>query len=1404
MTLRSVVETRADLKKGFKDVKMVIAEQLSSDNKETREMIQESLNSKSKDIIDAIKRLGRQIGRDSSSPGNSSSKKGPVDAASRNAERLAEVRQKLMLQGCYDFSSQQAIQQSQRLKTIVRGTFRWIFRDENCKSVMTTSELPAFLWISGDPGMGKTALAAKLIDYAQRKLTKDAGTSLAYFFFGDDHGDCVNDVKSMIGTCVMQVATDDIDYRKAVLQSEIAPEPGTDDQQENGVVRAFGEVFSRIYHRDSKKRLILVLDDVDAMEATDSGEGAERVKQIKEILSNIHDTGARIVVLFTSSPSFLSDSDGDISRRYILLDKPRLEKDMLRIAIDTSKASPRLSRLGDVMIRKIGNAITNKADNLTYIKHMIRRLNDLGREKPIRAELKKLPESSAQVFELMLAHSAKHRDKKSLKTLKILFAWLAFAKSRLTLGMATSLIEVIGSDGQVDIEDELESRSANLLRLLQTSDSSSNSDGEDEDSAPSDSDESHGDPQQTTVVTSPRIDSATSPGLVTATSPGLVDATSPGIAGAISPGMDSPTPPGEKAQEAKEDDDDDEEEETYQATLLAFQDSSLRSFFRETDHDESSESGEYQLRSSPVTANILIVQSIADILRKLGGKTPDFKLSVADLYLTSYAANYWVDHLLSLQAEKLTLAQCREVIKSVYIVLTDIYAIRALERMVGYRVLYKASQTIFAVENEQEIGNVLEQISTLARRAEYTVNDAPPVEMAEWLHEVGRRPWSVFLTIGSNHAKNWAQNALSPESRWPKTSFMLAHAAMIYAKDEFATLPPEVKTYCDAFDMANPTFTKESVDMVSRAFPNSWGGGDEDRLSRRLLSEAIALMSQANGPGIGEFDEGLTRAMAGLDYATDDFERCELLFWVSTALIELAIKIVPDAVGTEDDVANQAKRREMLNKVIATSETAEALLLRMLAGPEISLERQRKLNVASETVSYMVSNRIRAGVMLGEVEDALRLAAQIVQAGNPFEFYWSDTFDLLVETKRWPEVIRLVAFLKPETQEWIVTSSDMDHVLEAASRSGLREELFKVLSQVRKHNSFEPGDGDDWDLSIAELRFHLDVKGDFSTVRNTAQEALQRRENFNKDGMFDELTTIQPFLSRSLIEAFRHETKVEAKRAAFDDLKALLDRLSIEGGAGNYDQAASALRIPLALMARKLESGASYQAWLDESFHTCLGELRDNILWNDIPSLRSLAKVLAAAPGGNMFQRDVRIATACQFYNLTTTTSNSATAEPDEASAPKVVPAGGSEAGNKPDPKKDAMDIAEGGRECDICMQLIEFPKVVSWMCLYCPDVDICQQCWERKFGPEAGKDEKLAANGETDHWKITRMCDKTHPRIRTMSLEEGWVGVKDGVLKIQGEPDVSFSEWLEAVETKWKSAWVGFWSEEMVHLDDK
>ncbi|KAI3391897.1 hypothetical protein diail_6637 [Diaporthe ilicicola] len=330
----------------------------------------------------------------------------------------------------------------------VNGIFDWIENDESFTDFADADS--SLLHVIGGSGMGKSTLAFKMFRLLKERYLHEPTTCVASFYFDEEHTE-MKSVGNMIRWCAIKAAEKDANYcDKALMQLR-----QNDSSLEDDVI--WEKLITTKYGKDSDRRLVLILDGIDE---NDEEEVAKLLKYFYEV--ERHDLNIQIV--YTSDTSKESELSSLEPKRIELI-KSKVGRDMQRLVWHRTRTQTRLQKLRVGLRKLIIRKVTKHADSFLYVEHTMRRLNSLGREGLILKELEQLPADIESLYETILAECAKNRSSEERELLRGLFAWLAYAKSKLTVGEANILIDIMKKEMSMSIEEELDGRLSRLLRV---------------------------------------------------------------------------------------------------------------------------------------------------------------------------------------------------------------------------------------------------------------------------------------------------------------------------------------------------------------------------------------------------------------------------------------------------------------------------------------------------------------------------------------------------------------------------------------------------------------------------------------------------------------------------------------------------------------------------------------------------------------------------------------------------------------------------------------------------------------------------------------------------------------------------------------------------------------------------
>ncbi|PVI00627.1 hypothetical protein DM02DRAFT_671848 [Periconia macrospinosa] len=218
-----------------------------------------------------------------------------------------------------------------------------------------------------------------------------------------------------------------------------------------------------------------------------------------------------------------------------------------------------------------------------------------------------------------------------------------------------------------------------------------------------------------------------------------------------------------------------------------------------------------------------------------------------------------------------------------------------------------------------------------------------------------------------------------------------------------------------------------------------------------------------------------------------------------------------------------------------------------------------------------------------------------------------------------------------------------------------------------------------------------------------------------------------------------------------------------------------------AYMLRVLGPTREYQKSMNTLFNICVAGLEDGVSYNDGPSLRLLTKVLSSLPG---LERDACISYAAQFSILDRQlqhSSNNGNLNKTSSHEEHTFWNGDE-------------DLTKIEYPCDGCGRKQFRWDSAQYMCLVCPNLDLCEACYEKENeshhrAPQASNPDE---NGVWEDELWHPFCDNTHVYIK--GPMKHWKGVRGGMIRID-DSEVAVRDWLKGLkEVRWKQAWDFFW----------
>jgi tetratricopeptide (TPR) repeat protein len=625
-----------------------------------------------------------------------------------------------------------------------------------------------------------------------------------------------------------------------------------------------------------------------------------------------------------------------------------------------------------------------------------------------------------------------------------------------------------------------------------------------------------------------------------------------------------------------------------------------------------------------------------------------------------------------------------------------------------------------------------------------------------------------------------------------------------------------LEAYLVQFKEGGERFTERSFEVVAGSF---W-----DIVKTSSSYKGIGMAMKAVGlyePAVKELNKGLE------DDSIDKFEQLVLLISKGDALLWL---------GSSDPDDKEKSKRYLEESLSILTQANEAYRqITQIGQIDDDLRAFASTNFA---------NTAHAAALLGKADLVLSVTRERLETKARFPQYaLSVVIDALQQHGHLSSIVELLKLLPKIDVIWYLVTNEAGTAQEAAMRSGEGQYLLDLYDTARKTVgtwSSETGDLRAR-LESSAATFARQALGSLDVAKTLLREMI----NNPKTPSWRVLEGCNQ-LAEILLEDFRLSKDPLVKKSALEETLKLLDKPA-EVLPHVYNAAESQMIITIALMLRRLGPALDFSSRLHATFANCTAELRDDTGVNDSNAFRRLARVLICVPGFDeeasialtlqlyIIDEDVRrkeqeIAQASQEKETQASTDSEShtvneTSDQDvgvgELSSSGTVQsidavvkgdvnhsdstqnsingttdgvkttnqAGDTSVDGTPGSTTTVNEIDEGILEnswfyCNFCgKDFNDWSHGAAYLCVYCIDMDICEECYLKKLARERGEIEP--------DWRV--VCPKGHRHVKAPI--EGWRGIRAGTMRI-GKDEILFKTWLAQLEIKWAKYWEDFWTD--------
>ncbi|KAF1970445.1 hypothetical protein BU23DRAFT_600982 [Bimuria novae-zelandiae CBS 107.79] len=797
---------------------------------------------------------------------------------------------------------------------------------------------------------------------------------------------------------------------------------------------------------------------------------------------------------------------------------------------------------------------------------------------------------------------------------------------------------------------------------------------------------------------------------------------------------------------------------------LKFHERSMRDYFRAANVDDDSES----LRTTSFEAHRQIFITLSHILLKSAGTGISDKLR-------AFAASFWLMHLgLVWWYRKLGRP-------------TEEQKVELLEAIGA---IFNGEDDV--VVNIETAGNYYDSLGTnyletwiesFADMAKELGHGKLRESTATLFNDISSNSKRTFVNLAKAHIQRWFS---ATDAKSAQQSYCFVRSALGFTESKSFLQDEDWDE-----DSAEWLVKSEEILVVSKAFPS---------IVNENTAYAVALLLFH----YGHYDTALPEAKHAIEVASHD----------------------PTKKLQATDLL--AKIHYQLEEYDKAHNTIAPVLVKIPDVPPVTIRRALVTRAKIEFAQSLVDDAM-----------ASYQAARLAQPDTPmlgsdlqdqFAFLTSklahDALAIVRVVQSWSPLERLA------WMTWKYDAAGVDHqtfqrVCGRAKDTGFMisayEEVIGLLDAV------DAGAPIRLDLAIAQWT----VCGNLDAAKELLDEIMDSSSD-GQDYRFTGLDTASLLVSAIdvltdiLYEQFRTTPDPKRKAEIVEEMQNIMVR-PLARSVSSWRSMANHHRLMLARMIKKTGPKIQYQELLQAAFDVSYEALFDNVGWNDRDNLLSLAMVLSTM---GCLEKEARILISAVFSTL------------DKSLDLDKEAKNGDEDGNKKDPessginantddheeddgegdtdgeesedenddtdaeiddgeKSDATDAASGeslpadegdldGDVYHVCDGECEAVQLRAWQgrnlyfCTICADVALCDTCFQKRQEYNKGASSPIATVG-------AEYCGANHRYLK--GPIEGWQGVKDGEIRLEGEGPVEFKDWLrELKEVKWEEAWETFW----------
>ncbi|KAK1986079.1 NACHT and TPR domain-containing protein [Colletotrichum cereale] len=338
-------------------------------------------------------------------------------------------------------------------RTRTRGTCDWILEDPSLKDWLAGSI--RFLWISGNPGTGKSYLTSRLVSWGQDLLNKqETNSMMGYFFFRQNNPES-RSMTQALRDIAYQISEQDVFYGKQLIR-----EVSTSDDIKT-VPSAFRKLLVEPCVPDKWQRHIYVL--MDGLDEADPREVREFLSLLDDLNQQPeHGTRVQVALIGRSTLSddimdYLgNDSTGGQQLRTLHVTPDRNSSDIVSYIVEGVNSARVLRGSTEDFKESIIETMTKQVDGLFILaKFMLAELNRIRHPRRIIESLKSYPKEINGMLKKAVLGFSSSITQEEADDLNEILRWVSVAEMGLTLEQIESILTLKMGDAPFRLEESL-------------------------------------------------------------------------------------------------------------------------------------------------------------------------------------------------------------------------------------------------------------------------------------------------------------------------------------------------------------------------------------------------------------------------------------------------------------------------------------------------------------------------------------------------------------------------------------------------------------------------------------------------------------------------------------------------------------------------------------------------------------------------------------------------------------------------------------------------------------------------------------------------------------------------------------------------------------------------------------